>query len=73
MWPFGRQGKQQEEQAEPRERFREGTKALEQGDVDRAIQVLSALVSEQPDYVAARVNQPRCGPRVRPAEHRTEW
>lgn len=56
MWPFGRRDQDEEEQAKPRERFREGTRALEEGDVGRAIEVLSALVGEQPDYVAARVN-----------------
>ncbi len=56
MWPFGRKQSDEESQAEPRERFREGTRALEHGDVAEAIAILSALVREQPDYMAAHVN-----------------
>ncbi|MBD3292587.1 MAG: tetratricopeptide repeat protein, partial [Armatimonadia bacterium] len=55
-WPFGRREPKDEEQPDPKERFKEGTRALERGDIDEAINVLSALVKEQPDYMAARVN-----------------
>lgn len=56
MWPFGRRKAEEEKQADPKERFKEGTRALERGDVQEAIEVLSALVREQPDYAAAHVN-----------------
>ena len=56
MWPFGKRKSDEEKQAEPRERFKEGTRALERGDIAEAIGILSALVREQPDYMAAHVN-----------------
>jgi len=56
MWPFGKRKSDEEKQAEPRERFKEGTRALENGNISEAITVLSELVREQPDYMAAHVN-----------------
>ncbi|MGI5817877.1 MAG: tetratricopeptide repeat protein [Armatimonadota bacterium] len=58
MWPFGRREPKgrDEEAADPKERFKEGTRALEAGDLSRAIEVFSALVEDEPDYAAAHVN-----------------
>jgi tetratricopeptide (TPR) repeat protein len=56
MWPFGRRDKQEETEADPKEQFKEGTRALEAGRLDRAIEILSGLVEAQPDYMAAHVN-----------------
>ena len=56
MWPFGRREPQDEQKPDPKERFKEGTRALERGDASEAIEILSALVKDQPDYMAARVN-----------------
>lgn len=56
MWPFGRRASRDAKHTDPKERFKEGTRALESGDFDRAIKALSALVEGQPDYVAGRVN-----------------
>lgn len=56
MWPFGRKKKRDEAEPEPKERFKEGTRALESGDFNTAIDVLVPLVEDEPDYVAARVN-----------------
>jgi tetratricopeptide (TPR) repeat protein len=56
MWPFARKKKRDEAKPEPKERFKEGTRALESGDFDTAIDVLVPLVEDEPDYVAARVN-----------------
>jgi tetratricopeptide (TPR) repeat protein len=56
MWPFGRRDRQDDEKPAPKERFKEGTRALEAGDLNRAIEVLSSLVEDQPDYASARVN-----------------
>jgi tetratricopeptide (TPR) repeat protein len=56
MWPFGRGKSDDEEKPDPTKRFKEGTRALERGEVGDAIDILSELVKDEPDYMAARVN-----------------
>ncbi len=56
MWPFGRREPKDDEKPDPKKRFKEGTRALERGDIGEAIAVFSALVKDDPDYVSARVN-----------------
>ena len=56
MWPFGRREPQDDEKPEPKQRFKEGTRALERGELGEAIEIFAALVQDEPDYVAARVN-----------------
>ena len=55
MWPFGPKSEEEMQEA-PREQFREGTRALERGDTAEAIRILSAVVRDHPDYMAARLN-----------------
>ena len=55
MWPF-RPKSDEEKQAEPRDHFREGPRALERGDTAEAIRILSGVVRDHPDYMAARLN-----------------
>ena len=55
MWPF-RPKSDEEKQAEPRDHFREGTRALERGDTAEAIRILSGVVHDHPDYMAAWLN-----------------
>ncbi len=56
MWPFGRREPEDQEKPDPEERFKAGTRALERGDVNEAIEILSDVVEDEPEYMAARVN-----------------
>lgn len=56
MWPFGRKKSKDEESPDPKKRFKEGTRALGEGNLARAIEVFEALVEDHPDYASARVN-----------------
>lgn len=51
MWPFRRK-----DHDSPRRRFREGTRAIEHGDLRGGIQILARLAAEQPDNVAVAIN-----------------
>ena len=59
MWPFGRRKEKQQDREQEREHrsaFRDGTRALEDGRTSEAIEALAAVVREDPDNFAARVN-----------------
>ncbi len=51
MWPFKRR-----EPDAPDGRFAEGTRAIEDGDLARGVEVLAALADEEPENLAAAVN-----------------
>ncbi len=57
MWPFGRHEKKSEDpDREQRRRFREATRALDEGREEDGIAALTELVEDYPEYVSARVN-----------------